>query len=41
MGLKRIKGNPRMKKVTVRVKGNKDHKGYSKTVWKAKRPAKK
>jgi hypothetical protein len=37
----RKKGNPRFKKVTKRVKGTKSRKGYTTTVYKLKRPAKK
>ncbi len=37
----KLKGNKRMKKVTVRVKGSKGRKGYTAVRYKAKRPKKK
>lgn len=33
----KMKGNPRFKKVTKRIPGNKHHKGYTKTVYKLKK----
>lgn len=41
MGLKKIKGNPRMHRVKVRVKASHGKKGHTAFRWKAKRKAKK
>lgn len=38
--MKRIKSNPRMHKVRVRVKGSKGRKGHTAFRWKAKRKKK-
>lgn len=38
--MKRIKSNPRMKKVRVRVKGSKGRKGYTAVRYKARRKKK-